>query len=93
MATPASIVAWKIPQTGEPGRLQSMGSQRVGHNSVTNIFCSQNNPITRDLCKENGLSDGGHTVEPRDQSPLGVTLSLQSPANICLPDTSFFNSM
>ena len=25
------ILAWKIPWTEEPGRLQSMGSQRVGH--------------------------------------------------------------
>ena len=29
MATPSSILAWKIPWTKEPGRLQSMGSQRV----------------------------------------------------------------
>ena len=32
MATLSSILAWKIPWTEEPGRLQSMGSQRVGHN-------------------------------------------------------------
>ena len=31
MATHSSILAWKIPQMVEPGRLQSMGSQRVGH--------------------------------------------------------------
>ena len=31
MATHSSIFAWKIPWTEEPGRLQSMGSQRVGH--------------------------------------------------------------
>ena len=31
MATPSSILAWKIPWMEEPGRLQSMGSQRVGH--------------------------------------------------------------
>ena len=31
MATPSSTFAWKIPWTEEPGRLQSMGSQRVGH--------------------------------------------------------------
>ena len=31
MATHASTLAWKIPWTEEPGRLQSMGSQRVGH--------------------------------------------------------------
>jgi len=31
MATHSSIYAWKIPWTEEPGGLQSMGSQRVGH--------------------------------------------------------------
>ena len=31
MATHFSTLAWKIPWTEEPGRLQSMGSQRVGH--------------------------------------------------------------
>ena len=31
MATHSSILAWKIPQTEEPGGLQSMGSQKVGH--------------------------------------------------------------
>ena len=31
MATHSSILAWKIPWTGEPGGLQSMGPQRVGH--------------------------------------------------------------
>ena len=30
-ATHSSILAWKIPRTEEPGRLQSMESQRVGH--------------------------------------------------------------
>ena len=32
MATHSTILAWKIPWTEECGRLQSMGSQRVGHN-------------------------------------------------------------
>ena len=31
MATHSSILAWKIPRTEEPGRIQSMRSQRVGH--------------------------------------------------------------
>ena len=31
MSTHSSILAWKIPWTEEPGRLQSMGSQRVRH--------------------------------------------------------------
>ena len=31
MSIHSSTIAWKIPWTEEPGRLQSMGSQRVGH--------------------------------------------------------------
>ena len=31
MATHSSILAWKIPWTEEPGRVQSVGLQRVGH--------------------------------------------------------------
>ena len=37
VATHSSILAWKIPWTEETGRLQSMGSQRVGHDSATKI--------------------------------------------------------
>ena len=32
MAIDSGTLAWKIPQMEEPGGLQSMGSQRVGHN-------------------------------------------------------------
>ena len=32
MATHSNVLAWKILRTKEPGELQSMGSQRVGHN-------------------------------------------------------------
>ena len=31
MATHSSVLVWRIPWTEEPGRLQSLGSQRVGH--------------------------------------------------------------
>ena len=37
MAPHSSTLAWKIPWTEEPGRLQSMGSLRVGHNWVTSL--------------------------------------------------------
>ena len=37
MATHSSTLAWKIPQTEEPGKLQSMGSQRVRHGWVTSL--------------------------------------------------------
>ena len=35
MATHSSILAWEIPWTEEPGGLQSMGLQRVGHDLAT----------------------------------------------------------
>ena len=42
MATHSSVLAWRIPGTGEPGGLPSMGSRRVGHDCSTllpfNIF-------------------------------------------------------
>ena len=37
MATHSSILGWKIPWTEDPGRLQFMGSQRVGHDWVTSL--------------------------------------------------------
>ena len=37
MAPHSSTLAWKIPWMEEPGRLQSMGSQRVGHDSETSL--------------------------------------------------------
>ena len=55
MATHSSILAWRIPWTEEPGGLQSMGSQRVGHNSATSLSlsftfmaCETFVPLTRD---------------------------------------------
>ena len=38
MSSHSSILAWRIPWTEEPDRLQSMGSQRIGHDWVTNTF-------------------------------------------------------
>ena len=40
MATHSSILAWKIPWTEEPSKLQSMGSQRVEHDLVTEHACT-----------------------------------------------------
>ena len=39
MATHSSILAWRIPWTEEPGGLQSIGSQRVGHDLATEHAC------------------------------------------------------
>ena len=38
VATPSSVLAWRIPGTEEPGRLQSMGSQRVRHDLWKTLF-------------------------------------------------------
>ena len=46
MATHSSILAWEIPWTEDPGRLQSMGSQRVRHDLVTKPPPQQNNFIS-----------------------------------------------
>ena len=43
MATHSNILDWKIPWKEEPGRLQSMGSQRVRHNWATSLSLSLNN--------------------------------------------------
>ena len=38
MATPSSILAWKVPWTEEPGGLKTMGLQRVGHDRAINTW-------------------------------------------------------
>ena len=40
MAPHSSTLAWKIPWTEEPSRLQSMGSLRVGHDRATSLSLS-----------------------------------------------------
>ena len=45
MATHSSILAWKIPWTEEPGRLQPTGSQRVRHDWSNFTFFSSNSKI------------------------------------------------
>ena len=62
MAPHSSTLAWKIPWMEEPGRLQSMGSLRVEHDSVTSLSLScigegNGNPL-QCSCLENPR-DGG----------------------------------
>ena len=45
MATHSSVLAWRIPWTKEPDRLQSMGSQTVGHDWVTNTHAWLENTL------------------------------------------------
>ena len=55
MTPHSSILAWEIPWTEEPGGLQSMGSQRVGHDSMTkHALYSPGNDIQYPVINHNG---------------------------------------
>ena len=57
MATHSSILAWRILWTEKPGGVQSMGSQRVGHDGATNTFAfTQLNSLhnLKNISTENG---------------------------------------
>ena len=58
MATHSKILAWKTPWTAEPGGLQSMGLQRVGHDLVTQHIHAwsqkQNNASELTIKRSNG---------------------------------------
>ena len=67
MATYSSILTWRIPRTEEPGRLQSLGLLRVGHDratSLSRIGEGNGNPL-QCSCLEN----------PRDQGAWRAAVS------------------
>ena len=45
MAIHSSVLAWRVPWTEEPGRLQSLGSQRVGQDSTIHTFTFHKNSV------------------------------------------------
>ena len=49
MATHSSILAWRIPWSEEPGGIQSLGSQRVGHDRATNTHTGTHIYVPWDL--------------------------------------------
>ena len=53
MTTHSSILAWRIPWTEELGKLQSMRSQRGGHNRVTNTFAFNKDILYNEQCNMN----------------------------------------
>ena len=55
MAPRSSTLAWKTPWTEEPGRLQTVGSRRVGHNLVTSLSL-------KGQAEGAGFSEAGHYV-------------------------------
>ena len=55
IATHSSILGWKISWTEEPGGLQSMGLQRVGHDWATNTYLKQKTTTTKNPLDLKGL--------------------------------------
>ena len=70
MATYSIILTWNMPQMEEPGGLQSMGSQRVGHDLAIKGLCAQGTKPApklhharkqQPLLQSNNISDGFDT--------------------------------
>ena len=55
MATHSSTLAWKIPWTEEPGRLQSMGSQRVGHEWATSLHSLHTLSLEKEMATHSSI--------------------------------------
>ena len=78
MATDSSILAWEIPWTEEPGELQSIGSQRVGHiwsNLAHKIVTQIKNRHPYYKRKESEVAQSCPTLcDPMDCSPPGFSI-------------------
>ena len=80
MAIHSSILAWKIPWREEPGRLQSMGSKRVKHDSATSLSLSLPLVLPGKTAAAKSLQSCPTLCNPIDSSPPGspVPASLQA---------------
>ena len=73
MAIHFSTIAWRIPWTEEPGRLQSMGSQRVGHDWATSLSLSRWKWLLKTKLISGGLMSG------KAMAPHSSTLAWKIP--------------
>ena len=90
MATHSSILAWRIPWTEEPGRLQATGSQRVGHGERLTLSLSRYSaplllmlPLSRFTC--DGPAQGWVAITLTGTAagpPVGPSV-LSGPGHIC----------
>ena len=73
MAPHSSTLAWKIPWMEEPGRLQSMGSRRVGHNSATSPFTFHFHALEKEMAAHSSVLAWRipGTVEPGGLPSMG----------------------
>ena len=84
MATHSSVLAWRIPGTGEPGGLLSMGSRRVGHDwSNLQQQQSQLASCKRVLLTVNGDSVALRLVATKGGSSFLYTVTQFTVSNLC----------
>ena len=96
MATHSSVLAWRIPGTGEPGGLLSIGSHRVGHDKMTSYFhfplsCigeGNGNPLQYSLL-ENPMERGAWQATDHGIARVGHNLVTKPPPP---PRTDFVGS-
>ena len=68
MATHSGILAWRIPSTEKPGGLQSMGSQRVGHDWTTSYLLKKE--LSNAICSNMDTPIGVHTMPDKHKYHL-----------------------
>ena len=73
MATHSSTLVWKTPWTEEPGRLQSMGSQRVGHDWVTSLHFTNKNEKKNAIYYNIGGSRDYHIKRSKWDNEINIT--------------------
>ena len=85
MATPSSVLAWKMPWTEEPGGLQSMGSQESGTRLKRLHSRTRTEPGGRSQSLRSRILSARTRTEPggRSQSPRSRILSARSSAVSC----------
>ena len=76
IATHSSILAWEIPWTEEPGRLQSVGSQRVRHNWVNNTFTFLSQGTWTSPSYPQVLPELHCQLHPQTQQPVNPPLAM-----------------
>ena len=91
MATHSNILAWRIPWTKEPGGLQSMRLQRVGHVWATNIFTRNYGPTCHRLDRKKKKKTTKWLFLICDWVSSGARAppSTFCPLNACLPESLF----
>ena len=72
MATHSSVLAWRIPETGEPDGLPSMGSRRVGHD-WSDLAAAAAVPVLRLPCGSTGKESACNAGDPGSIPRLGTS--------------------